>query len=87
MEKGKPYSRFLDHWLTSLGRRALVDQKLYAMLVASDGQRRYANSRRRPKQVIRISFRSTTLYLLSLLVVVPIPSCSFGLRHLTHDTR
>ena len=75
MEKGKPtyVYGFLDHWLTSLCRRALVVRKLYAMRVASDGQRRCANSRRRSKQVIRISFRSMTLYLPSsfqILVVL-----------------
>jgi hypothetical protein len=58
---------FLDRLLTSLGCRALAVQKRFATHVASDGQRRCANSRRRPKQVIRITFRSTTQYLLSLV--------------------
>ena len=72
MEKGKLtyFNRFFDHWLIYLGRRVLVVQKLYAMLVAFDGQKRCANSRRRPKQVIRISFRSTTLYLPSLVAIL-----------------
>jgi len=52
------------------GERVLVVQKLYAMLVASGGRRRCANSRRRPKQVIRISFRSTTQYLLSFVAII-----------------
>jgi hypothetical protein len=60
---------FLDHLLTSLGCRALAVQKRFATHVASDGQRRCANSRKRPKQVIRITFRSTTQYLLSLVAI------------------
>jgi hypothetical protein len=85
--KVNPSYSFLDHLLTSPGCRALAVQKRFAMHVAFDGQRRCANSRRRPKQVTRITFRSTTQYLLSL-VAIRLPSCTCGIGHLlTHDTR
>jgi hypothetical protein len=67
--KVSPLYPVLDHLPNSLGRRALVVQKHFAMLAASVGQRRCANSRKRPKQVRRASFPSTTQYPLSLIAI------------------
>jgi hypothetical protein len=68
-ERQTRHTLFLDHLLTSLGCRALAVQKHFATHVASDGQRRCANLKRRPKQVIRVTFRWTTQYLPSPVLI------------------
>jgi hypothetical protein len=68
MEKGNVHLYLFDHLPISLGCRVPVAQKLYVMPVASDGQRRCANTRRQPRRAIPSNFRSTTPYLLSLIL-------------------
>jgi len=77
-QNGERYARHLDlfsllfDWLlTSLGCRVPMALKLFAMPVASDGQRRCANMRRPPRQATRISFLSTISYPLSLVATTP----------------
>lgn len=67
---GERYARhpgLFDWPLTSLAGRVPMALKLFAMPVASDGQRKCANMRRPPRQATRVRFPSTTSYPLSLV--------------------
>ena len=80
-QNGERYAHYLDlfDWpLITLGCRVPMALKLFAMPVASDGQRRCANMRRPPRQVTRISFLSMTSYPLNLVATTPLVFYDMG---------